>query len=233
MPVDARGAHGSPPLPPLELGQLVEFGLADDQGVLWYPTRLEDGDAGKQHLVVSWPTEEEMHALPLREGQAVILATSCPADALYHAHCAIEGLSDSLPRLVRVRVSHGWERVQRRTAVRWPVAIRPSVAERLTASGWWPLHAVVTNLSAGGIQVRSRDEVVVGDRLDFGFALPTTTTELRVRLDVRHVERHDRESSRYWEAGCQFHEPRAGDSERIVHYIFAQQRAVARRERGL
>jgi len=36
-----------------------------------------------------------------------------------------------------------------------------------------------------------------------------------------------------WEAGCQFREPHVADCERIVQFIFAQQRAMARRERGL
>ncbi len=231
MPAESRKQPGH--VPPLDLGQHLEFGVRDAHGIRWYPSRLEDRDAAAERLVTAWPLGDELQLVPLAPGQRAIVAATCQDDALYSAEVRVEGLEQREPRLVVVRAANGWQRVQRRNHVRLGVVIRPTLAERLTGAGWWPVRAVITNLSAGGVQVRSRDELLVGDRLDFGFALPSGAAELRVRLDVRHVEERRHGTLVVWEAGCQFKEPRTADCERIVQFIFAQQRAIARRARGL
>ncbi len=220
-------------VPQLEIGQLLEFGLRDADGVRWYPSRLEDQDDRAERLLIAWPLEDDLEVVPLRVGDVAILAATCRHDALYSAQVQVESLEAREPRQLVVRAAGGWRRVQRRNAVRWEVAIRPTLAERLASDGWKPVRAVITDLSAGGLQIHSRDELIVGDRLDVEFSLPGIPGQLRSRLDVRHVEEHKRGSMPYWEAGCEFREPRAADSERIVQFIFAQQRARARREKGL
>ncbi len=233
MASDARAPIPIRRPPQLEIGQLLEFGLRDSDGVRWYPSRLEDQDGTVERLLVAWPMEDDLQPVPLNVGGTAILAATCQDDALYSADVQIQQLEQREPRELVVRAVVGWRRVQRRNAVRWEVAIRPTLAERLTSEGWKPVRAVITNLSAGGLQVRARDELIVGDRLDLEFSLPGSSAQLRARLEVRHVDERKTGTMPYWEAGCEFREPRAADSERIVQFIFAQQRAVARREKGL
>jgi hypothetical protein len=53
-----------------------------------------------------------------------------------------------------------------------------------------------------------------------------------VQADVRRVQREDKGTLRIWVAGCEFHAITRADSDRIVQFIFAQQRALAARVRG-
>jgi c-di-GMP-binding flagellar brake protein YcgR len=96
------------------------------------------------------------------------------------------------------------------------------------------LRLGVTDISASGVQVRSQDELRVGDLVDLAFELSGIDEEVSVKARVRRVYRHDRgpAMAAVWDGGCQFEGLPDRLGQRIVQYIFAQQRAVARARRG-
>ena len=118
--------------------------------------------------------------------------------------------------------SHG----QRRGAVRQPVAIVPRQA-RLVYSGVArrPVRLGITNVSANGLHVLSRDELRAGDLLELAFDLGG---DLHVHARVRRVHHQER----VWDAGCAFEGVPGGICEQIVRAIFVKQRVMLRAARG-
>ena|SRR5689334_22428453 len=114
---------------------------------------------------------------------------------------------------------------QRRSAVRQPVAIVPRLA-RIVYGGvaQRPVRLGIIDLSATGVNVRSRDELRAGDLLELTFVLDT---EVTFQARVRRVTRYER----VWDAGCAFEGVSEAQAERIVKFVFAQQRVTLRARR--
>jgi c-di-GMP-binding flagellar brake protein YcgR len=74
------------------------------------------------------------------------------------------------------------------------------------------------------VQVRSNDELRRGDLLDLAFELMGLEHEIQLRARVCRVQRNER----VWEAGCEFEGVSERLAQRIVQFIFAEQRAQAR-----
>ncbi len=117
------------------------------------------------------------------------------------------------------------ERMQRRNAVRQRVAVRPRVAQTVYGSARRPLRLGVINVSATGLQLRSQDELRPGDLVELAFELDG---EVYVHARVKRVQR----AERVWDAGCEFEGITERLAERIVQFIFVQQRAMLRASRG-
>jgi c-di-GMP-binding flagellar brake protein YcgR len=146
-------------------------------------------------------------------------------DAMYATNAAVEALDRAPVPLVKL-ACQTWERVQRRAAVRASVAVRPRVAQVMSGPARRESRLGVTDISATGLQVRSRDELRPGDLLELAFELDG---EVEVKARVRRVYCNDR----VWVAGCEFEGIAESVSQRIMQFIFAQQRAVLRARRGL
>jgi c-di-GMP-binding flagellar brake protein YcgR len=217
-------------VPSLAVGQRLEVGVGADGTVRWFASRVEDFEAGAQRLTVAWPSEQGRQ-LVLRVGDTVDLAVSAQ-DALYSAQVRITVAHNQAVPLLDVVMIGPWQRSQRRQAVRVPVAIRPSLAERVLPDGRQPIRAGITNLSATGLQLRSQDELDATDRLALTFPLGDSEDELSAEAEVRRLVVDERGSVRIWEAGCHFVDMETPLSERIVQFIFAQQRAMARLQRS-
>jgi c-di-GMP-binding flagellar brake protein YcgR len=134
-------------------------------------------------------------------------------------------LRDGVP-LVRVAPEREWERSQRRAAFRASVAIRPRLANVVYGSAYKALRLGITNVSATGVQVRSQDALRRGDLLELVFSIGDEEAEVSAR--VTRVTRLER----VWDAGCAFERISEQLSERIVQFIFAQQRVMLRARRG-
>jgi c-di-GMP-binding flagellar brake protein YcgR len=232
---DARGAGG------LSIGQRLEVGYdpsaahgPSGAATEWFPSRLEDQAEDSSWLTVAWPTDAQRRLLLLEPGDAVEVAASTPQDALYAAEAIIELTVRQPVPLLTLKIRGAWRRSQRRNAVRVGVAIRPRVADKLMGPAHKALRLGVTDISASGVQVRSQDELRVGDLVDLAFELSGIDEEVSVKARVRRVYRHDRGTAiaAVWDAGCQFEGLPDRLGQRIVQYIFAQQRAVARARRG-
>ena len=212
-----------PPSEALAIGRHVETGVDVAGRTTWFASRVEDyHESGL--LILAWPTDAQRHLVRLSAGQSLEVA-ACSRDAMYVANVVVQDLSGGDVPLVRVRVSGEWQRSQRRAAVRTRVAIRPRLADRVTADARRPLRLGLTNISATGVQLRSSDELRPGDLLDLGFELMGLDGEIQLRARVCRVQRT---GERVWDAGCEFEGIAERLARRIVQFIFAEQRAQAR-----
>jgi c-di-GMP-binding flagellar brake protein YcgR len=225
----------------LSIGQRLEFGYDPSSpagraasATEWLASRLEDQAEDGTWLTVAWPTDSQRRLIMVEPGDAVAVAASTPSDALYAADAMIEAIIRVPVPLLTVRICGAWRRTQRRNAVRTSVAIRPRVADKRMGQAHKSLRLGLTNISASGVQVRSQDELHSGDLLDLAFELSGIDQEVQVKARVRRVYRQERERPGHavWDAGCEFEGLPDRLGQRIVQYIFAQQRAVARMRRG-
>jgi c-di-GMP-binding flagellar brake protein YcgR len=140
------------------------------------------------------------------------------------------------PATIVVVADGAWDRVQRRTAVRLPVAIRPRRVARLKDGPHGKegdaLRSAIANISATGLQLRSLDPSSMGEAFEASFALPGEERELNVQVVVRRIRQIQQVPHAVWELGCQFQNLREALEDHIVQYIFAQQRAQARVQRA-
>ena len=238
MPERSKHSHthlAPPPsvMPNLTVGQRLEIGVAHLGQTHWFTSRVEARDGAGQRLALAWPTDRERRLLDVQIGHGVQVMTSAQ-DALYSALAQVEDTdSHSVPPIVIVRLAHAWNRAQRRTAVRVGLAIKPRLAARLVGDVRKHLRLGITNLSAGGLQVRSQDELRVGDCLELDFDMSAEALEnVYVFARVRRVQRVQRPSGDVWEAGCEFEGASPRLIERVVHFIFFEQRAQARNRRN-
>jgi c-di-GMP-binding flagellar brake protein YcgR len=205
----------------LKIGQRVDVRFAGH----WLPTRLEDVDGSRLHL--AWPTDHERRQIPVKPGDILQVAISAE-DALYSVGARLETVRhDGLP-LLTLSVERGWERSQRRGAVRVGVAIKPRIAARLDGDTRQPLRAGITNLSAGGVQLRSQDELKPGDVVELAFNVLDVNEEIDTHAIVRRVQQHEHGSVHVWEAGCEFRGLPDKLQQKLMQFIFNQQRALAR-----
>jgi c-di-GMP-binding flagellar brake protein YcgR len=201
------------------IGQRLEV-RADEA---WLPTRLEDSTQADT-LVVAWPMDRERRLLPLKVGDTLELAGSAQ-DALYSATVRVTRTVQEKVPLLQVQLIGEWQRIQRREAVRMPVAIRPRLATRVVGDEEQPLRVGITNISAAGVQLRSLDELRLGDQLQLAFQL--NERELHVQATVKRVQLIEK----VFQAGCAFERLADRTAKEILQFIFAQQRAELARMR--
>src|SRR5919204_1829908 len=113
----------------------------------WLPSRIEDEDGTGLRLTVAWPTDRGK-LVYARLGETIQLAASLPNDALYSTAVKIAAARNAHVPLLALEVQGDWKRLQRREAVGVNVAIRPTLAEKVTAVARKPLRAGITNISA-------------------------------------------------------------------------------------
>ena len=211
----------------LSIGQRLEVGIAESDGMLrWLPSRLED-QHGELSISVAWPTEADRRLISVAPGAQLQVAAST-RDALYSATAVVQVASRESVPVLRLEIGGGWQRSQRRNAVRTALAVRPRVANVLNGENRRAVRLGLTNISATGVQVRCQDELRRGDLLDLAFELMGVDEEIHLQARVRRVLRLER----VWDAGCEFEGVSERLAQRIVQFIFAQQRATARARRG-
>jgi c-di-GMP-binding flagellar brake protein YcgR len=210
----------------LAIGQRLEVGIQHGEDVAWFRSRIEDFDDTQIQLTLAWPTDADRRLISIEPGHTVRMVVATP-DALFSVTATVDDVVKRGVPLITVRLNGGWQRSQRRNAVRLPVAIRPRVAARVMGDAYKDLRLGVTNISATGVQIRSQDELKIGDRLQLTFELIGLTGELVVQARVRRVRRQER----VWDAGCEFEQISDRLASRIMQFIFAQQRAIARKGR--
>jgi c-di-GMP-binding flagellar brake protein YcgR len=223
----------------LSIGQHIEIGYVRSGGAAthqqqldWLPTRVEDLDEVGGRLTVAWPTDHERRLIVVTTGEALSVSASTPSDAMYSAQVVVEHASKSGVPLLLLKLDGAWQRIQRRSAVRMDMVVRPRAAAHIVDEVRKQLRLELSNISAGGVQVRSKDELHHGDLVELDFELTGMVGELHVQARVRRVDRQDRPTSVIWQAGCEFEGVQRRVIDRIVQFIFAQQRAVARVRRS-
>ncbi len=203
------------------IGQRLEIGFGEGP-VDWLPSRLED-HPGDGALTVAWPTDRDRRLIAVAPG-AILQLVASTRDAMYSATVVVRQASARGVPMLTLEVHGAWQRSQRRNAVRSAIAVRPRVADVLHGEHRRAMRLGVTNISASGVQVRSQDELRRGDLLDLAFELMGMDEEVRLKARVCRVQRLER----VWDAGCEFEDVPERLAQRIVQFIFAQQRASAR-----
>lgn len=222
------------------VGQRIEVGYGQRSGHLmvdpdpstlaWVPSRVEDVDSVANILVVAWPSDAHRRPISVDIGQHLEVTASNAQDALYAVRGRIQTITRDPVPMLELALTQSWRRTQRRNAFRVRVAVRPRVANKVMGAAFKPLRLAITDISATGVQVRSQDELQSGDRIFFAFELMGQPDEVVVEARVKRVQRLDRGdvSHRVWDGGCAFENLSDRLEQRIVQYIFAQQRALAR-----
>jgi c-di-GMP-binding flagellar brake protein YcgR len=114
---------------------------------------------------------------------------------------------------------------QRRNAFRQHVAVMPRSAHILYGGvARRNVRLGVIDLSASGVCVRSKDELRNGDLLELVFDV---NGDLHVQARVRRIVRGEK----LWDAGCAFEGLSEAQAERIVKFVFAEQRVTLRARR--
>jgi c-di-GMP-binding flagellar brake protein YcgR len=223
----------------LSIGQRVEIGFprklvmsraemaqgVDRDALDWVSSRIEDIGEVASTFTVAWPTDTARKLVPFQSGDELTVASCSRDDATYSATASVVSMTTEPIPLLTLSVAGTWQRSQRRSAFRMSVAIRPRVATKLYGEAYRPIRLGITNLSATGMQVRSQDELRPGDLLDIAFELMGVEGEIEVQARVRRVHRLER----VWDAGCELEAVPDRLARRIVQFVFAQQRAVARK----
>jgi benzoate membrane transport protein len=115
---------------------------------------------------------------------------------------------------------------ERRESARVPVAVQPTSVARVAGRQRVRLRAVVRDLGANGLLVRSEQRLVAGNVLELTFGLPVSGVEMRVRVDVRRVDHVQSEPTDLWEAGCEFREISPDARERLLSFVEDQRQIL-------
>jgi c-di-GMP-binding flagellar brake protein YcgR len=177
-------------------------------------------------LLVAWP-RLNAESVTFQAGQQVLVEMASPYDALYLADAQVAEHQPGRPEQLALRTVGSWKRVQHRHDIRWPVTIVPRVVEALAGDASARLLAHIENVSAGGVLLRLDQELRPKQLLNLEFALPGDPRALCAQVVVERVTHLDDHLYTAWEAGCRFVHPREGDGDRIVRFIFAEQRRLA------
>jgi c-di-GMP-binding flagellar brake protein YcgR len=206
-----------------------------DAPVSWYTSRIVEHvlQSSKELLVVEWPLEKHV-LVNLESGQRVSATISRPDDALYVVDAEVVAVTLERLPCVTLECATEWRRAQRRAFVRLPSLMSPQVTKRVGQEAPAPVRAIIANLSAGGVLVRSADALDVHDELEVCCSLTSeeVDADLDVKLEVVRVATLDHDSLWRWEAGCRFVNPSVAQREQVVRWTFIQQRALAKRTRG-
>jgi benzoate membrane transport protein len=105
-----------------------------------------------------------------------------------------------------------------RRETRHAVVIQPALAARVAGDLRVPIQATIRNISASGMLVHCRQQLLPGAQLEFVFRT-AGGAELSLRADVRHVQHLQREALELWEAGCEFRESQHESREHLVRFV--------------
>lgn len=223
------------PLP--RLNQRLEVAVGD-RGSAQYFSRLVEETA--ETLMISLP-EMEGELLPVREGETLRLWYT-HGGGYWCLHTDVrtvfERAGETMLEIARTGDVH---RAQRRNHVRVDVSLllharveqhageEGDAADAPRLSGE-RIKAVTRNVSGGGINFRSPDRLVEGDRLVVTFYLPEHGGDITSRAKVVHAH-PDPEKPDHWVVACMFERMAITDRERIIRFLFFRQRELAGRRK--
>jgi c-di-GMP-binding flagellar brake protein YcgR len=176
--------------------------------------------------MIAWPVDEHNDLATVRQGQTALVEVWPQYDALYTVETVVKSARMEVPEHIILTIAGIWQRVQRREQVRFPARITPSSAQAVTGQ-LRTLNASIRDLSAGGLRLWSNQEILRGDEVRISFALPDNGPEIEARVSVERAESFAYQNVVLWEAGCTFGDLPQATRDRIVRYIFAEQRLLA------
>jgi c-di-GMP-binding flagellar brake protein YcgR len=177
-------------------------------------------------------------AMPMRATMLLPLPRDTPVlvhirrqDGAYTVRARVGGRRlQPVPMLELLAVSEV-ERRQQREYVRLKIMLIPSSALLVTPEGPEERLAVtVINLSAGGMLLRSRHTLEVGQTIRLVLDLPAPGGTLKGTATVVRVETRRSERGLFHEAGCILNDLSDQERDQITKFIFRFQARQARQE---
>jgi c-di-GMP-binding flagellar brake protein YcgR len=218
-------------IPGIEPGHPAMIVLTDGEQLVACQSHLKGRAWQEGDLILAWPVDEHGEFVPLRMGQTALVEVWPAHDALYTVDALVKSARPEVREHVVLAINGVWQRVQRREDVRFPARIAPTSALAVTGE-LRMLNASIRDLSAGGLRVWSGQEIVLGDELRITFSLPDSGPEITARVAVERIEPFEYQNVTLWEGGCIFVDLPQATRDRIVRYIFNEQRALAQQRRS-
>jgi hypothetical protein len=217
----------------LDSGQQVIMSCHTTTGRRVYACNLAAPAAINGDLILNWPLDSRSQPAAILPSETMLLEVSSNYDALYLIEARIEPDRSLAADRLRLRGIGPWTRVQRRKNVRLTAMIVPSSTDLITGTGVRePLVAYIRDLSAGGVLLRCERELEAGELIDVSFELPRDARELRATVIVGRVALVDHKPTQVWDTGCRFTGLAEVDRDRVVRFIFSEQREIAKIRRN-
>jgi hypothetical protein len=192
-----------------------------------YHCKLTESVVLNGDILVSWPLDDAKHPIALDPEQPLFAEIPAQFDALYGATMQVAPHQPRRNKTLSLVASGPWQRIQRRQHVRWPVRIVPKLAGSADDQDRRKPSVVIIDVSAGGIGIQSTNALLPKQVVNVEFTLPGDTRPLAVRATVERIKRATLDGTPIWEAGCRFENMRENDRDRIVKFIFNEQRRLA------
>ncbi len=208
----------------LEIGQRIQIKVAYSEAD-WFPTHIED--LTETEIVIG---------TPIKAGELVSIATGTmldcqfPRDDAFYAFQAevLQRRSQPLPVLV-LRRPESVQRFQRRRLFRLPIVLPASYTVPGRESK--PQKGNTLDISGGGLCLVAPERLELGTETDVRVSFPDGSV-VRAYGRVVKVSQVAGEGPTRYAHGLEFRDLPAAVEERIVSFIFAEQRQRRRREVG-
>jgi c-di-GMP-binding flagellar brake protein YcgR len=179
-------------------------------------------------------------AMPVRAATLLPLPRETPVmvhirreDGVYTVPTRVAGRRLQPAPMLELAVLGEVERRQQREYVRLKIMLIPTSATVITATGEEERLAVtVVNLSAGGVLLRGRQPLEVGQTIRLVLDLPIPDGRIVATATVIRVEARRSERGLFHEAGCTLNDLDDRERDQITAFIFRFQARHARRETG-
>jgi c-di-GMP-binding flagellar brake protein YcgR len=167
-------------------------------------------------------------AMPMRAAMFVPLPIGTPVivhikreDAVYTLHTRVSGRRLQPAPMLELRATGEVQRRQQREYARLRITLIPTSAAVIEADGSERrLAATIVNLSAGGVFLRTRQSIEVGQRVRLAVDLPTPGGPITGLVEVLRVDVRRAERGRFVEAGCAFLDLSDHDRDLVTKFIF-------------
>lgn len=204
--------------------QLVNLGVGDASRRGWFRAQVISHDAAAGHLVLTYLMDRPFDRL-LHSGEGVVVSASRLNDQTHSAPMNVEHSSGGPQPTVHLRMAGLWQSGDdRRQQARVPLQIRVNRARRWVNGAWRDLEATVVDLSSRGLGLSLNQKAQIGDRLSLTVPLDQGGPDLKVALEIRHIQ-VDARTADTWRAGGLFRNLPPADHERVIRFIFAELRS--------
>jgi c-di-GMP-binding flagellar brake protein YcgR len=125
------------------------------------------------------------------------------------------------------------QRGQQREHVRLRLTLAPSSVTVLHPDQTETrLQATIINISAGGVLIRVRHPIQVGQQIRLRVELPEAAGVIGAVAEVLRVEAHHSDRGNHYDAGCRFLDLNERTRDLIIKFIFRYQARLARQGTG-
>src|SRR5579859_2905834 len=204
--------------------QRVNLGVGDPDRRGWFRAMIVAQDAAAGRLVLTYVMDRASDR-PLETGERVIVSATHMDDESQSAPMNVERITAGPEPTVHLRIAGATQLGDdRRHQARVPLHIRALRARRWVGGAWHDLEATVVDLSSRGVGLSVNQQAQIGDRLSLTVPLDPGGPDLKVTLEIRHIQ-VDARAPATWRAGGLFRNLLPADHERVIRFIFAELRS--------